>query len=95
MDVFRIIGQVAVGIGALGVLWVLYHIVRGFVLACDFVLWQYTVTKRSDPELKFSVLVFLRGVGKNWVDMIGYTPDSFSCELKGSVWQGFGSWRRK
>ena len=95
MDIFRIIGMVAVGIGALGVLWVLYHIVRGFILACDFVIWQYAMTKQSKPELKFELRVFFRGVMKNWTDMIGYTPDSFTCQIGSSEWQGFGSWRQK
>ena len=93
MDIFRIIGMIAVGIGALGVLWVLYHVIRGFILACDFVIWQYTMTKQRKPELKFELRVFFRGVGKNWVDMIGYTPDSFTCRIGSSEWQGFGSWR--
>ena len=70
MDIFRLIGQIAVGVGALGVLWVLYHIVRGVILACDFVIWQFYMTKQRKPDLKFDVRLFLRGVGKNWVDMI-------------------------
>ena len=94
MDIFRLIGQIAVGVGALGVLWVLYHIVRGVILACDFVVWQFYMTKQRKPDLKFDVRLFLRGVGKNWVDMIGYTPESFTCQIGSSVWQGFGSWRK-
>lgn len=95
MNFLEITGCITLGAIAVFLLWVAYHIVRGFVLSCDFILWQYSTTKRNDPDLKFSIGIFLGGVVKNWVDMIGYTPDSFSCEMKGSVWQGFGSWRQK
>ena len=95
MDLFRIVGMIVVAIGAFGLLVVLYQIIRGFVLACDFVMWQYYTTKRDFPELEFSIFTFFRGVIKNWIDMIGYTPDSFTCELKGNTWNGFGSWWKK
>ena len=94
MDIFRIIGIIAVSIGAVGVLWVVYHIVRGLVLAGDFVMWQFHMTKQKNPDLKFEFRLFFRGVRKNWVDMIGYTPESFTCQIGSSTWQGFGSWRR-
>ena len=94
MDIFRIIGMIAVAVGAVGVLWVVYHVVRGLVLAADFVMWQFAQTKKKNPDLKFEFGLFFRGVKKNWVDMIGYTPDSFTCQIGSSTWQGFGSWRK-
>lgn len=95
MNFLEIIGCITLGAIALFLLWVVYHIVRGFVLACDFVLWQFAMTKKQKPDLKFQFQLFFRGVIKNWIEMIGYTPDSFTCQMGSSEWQGFGSWRQK
>ena len=95
MDIFRIIGIIAVGIAVFGLLITFYHIVRGFVLACDFVLWQLYTARQNDPTIKFEFGKFFRGVGKNWVDMIGYTPESFTCQRGSSIWSGYGTGRGK
>ena len=94
MNFLEIIGSITLGAIAVFLVWVVYHIVRGFVLACDFVMWQFWLTKRKNPDLKFSILIFFGGVVKNWLEMIGYTSESFTCTMDGSEWQGFGSWRK-
>lgn len=93
MDIFRIIGMIVVAFGVIGIVWVVYDIVRGLVLACDFVLWQLYMARQNNPEIKFEFGKFFRGIGKNWVDMIGYTPESFTCQIKDKVWSGFGTGR--
>ena len=94
MDIFRIIGMVAVAVGALGLLTFLYYIARGFVLACDFILWQYTITKQSKPDVKFELGIFFKGVMENWVDLIDYNPANTSFTIGQSTWTGFRSWKK-
>ena len=93
MNVFEIIGMIAVGILALCLLAVLYTIVKAFVLAADFIMWQYTITKQSKPDTKFSVRIFVRGVMKNWVDMLDYNPEYTSYSIGDSTWKGFRTWK--
>ena len=93
MEIFKYIGMFAVAIGVIGIACVLYSLVRAVFLAHDFVMWQFYCTKQSDPDLKFEFGLYFKGIRKNWVDMIGYTPDSFTCRIGSSEWQGWRSWK--
>ncbi len=93
MEIFKYIGMFAVALGAFGILVVVYQLIRAVFLAHDFIMWQYAMSKQSNPSLKFEFKIYFRGIRKNWVDMIGYTPDSFTCRIGSSEWQGWRSWK--
>ncbi len=93
MEIFAYVGMVAVAIGAFGIAVIVYHLIRAVFLAHDFVMWQYTMSRQSNPALKFEFRLYFRGIRKNWIDMIGYTPDSFTCRIGSSEWQGWRSWK--
>lgn len=91
MNFLEIIGLITILIFAIIALLIVYVLIRAVFRAADFVCWQYAVTKRTNPELKFKVSIFIRGVAKNWYDMIDHSGTTYS--KNGSEWTGFGSWR--
>jgi hypothetical protein len=93
MEIFAYIGMVAVGMGIFGIACVLYSLIRALFLAHDFIMWQYAMSKESNPDLKFEFKLYFRGIAKNWIDMIGYTSDSFTCRIGSSEWSGWRTWR--
>ncbi len=93
MNFLEIVGMLTVSVAAIGLLCVIYSLVRAVFLAHDFVMWQYAMSKESNPNLKFEFGLYFRGIAKNWIDMIGYTPDSFTCRIGQSEWQGWKSWK--
>ena len=94
MNFFEIVGVIAVSLLAFGAACVVYHLLRAVVLAHDFIMWQYAMSKQSNPNLKFEFKIYFRGIAKNWFDMIGYTPESFTCQIGTSEWKGFRSWKK-
>ena len=95
MNFLEIVGAFTLSIIGLGILCVIYSIMRGLVLAGDLVIWQFYMARQKNPDIKFSIVTFFRGVWKNWYDMIGYTSDSFTCQIGSSTWSGFQTWRKK
>ena len=93
MELFKYIGMVAVAVGTFGLLTIVYQIAKGFVLACDFIMWQYTIAKQSKPDVKFELGTFFKGVMENWVDLICYDPANSSYNIGSSTWKGFRSWK--
>ena len=94
MEIFTYIGMLAVAIGCFGIAIILYSFARALFLAHDFTMWQYTMAKESDRDTKFEFKKYFRCIAKNWVDMIGYTSDSFTCQIGQSEWSGYGSWKK-
>jgi hypothetical protein len=93
MEIFTYIGMFAVAVGAIGIASVLYSLVRALFLAHDFIMWQYAMSKQSNPSLKFEFRLYFKGIRKNWIDMIGYAPDDFTCRIGSSEWRGWRTWR--
>jgi hypothetical protein len=93
MEIFAYVGMVAVAIGCIGIAIVVYHLIRAVFLAHDFVMWQYTMSRQSNPSLRFEFKIYFRGIAKNWIDMIGYEPGDFTCRIGSSEWSGWRSWK--
>lgn len=84
-----VVGMLVGLVCCLILIYALYHIARGFVLACSFMLWSARVMKLNGrtPQWRGFISVFLSA----WFRGIGYVNNGSETISQGrSVWRGYG-----
>lgn len=72
------------------VMFLIYHIIKAFVLAIDFLRWECFVTGH-EYHVKHS-LQYIKFIFHNWRHLFCYSGET-SYEIKGYVWEGYGTGR--
>lgn len=74
-------------------LYVIYHVVRGFVLAVDYTYWRLKVVNHHKFSIKL-IPSYIKATLGMVPELIGYRAEWSSYECGGYVWEGLGTGRR-
>lgn len=95
-------GLISIGVLSLIPLYVVYHILRGIVLAFDFTVWRVktsgvkvTLGKTDNDKRTVSIGLFVRAWASEIIEMIGYNSENIKYHgNNGTTWRGFLTGRK-